>query len=352
MKKELNYPLKNISWIKIGGEVREYICTETNDEFNEVIKEKILKGEEYKILGWGANTLISDNKIDLCVIKNLSNSFEFQGKVENALMDDEINGLEQQKEIDSRFSASTQMGTFRGIEFKDLDYSESDKENVLIKLSSGMPLPQVINLTISKGLTGLQWFSGIPGQLGSCVYNNIHGGTHLLSEFIDSVMVIDKDGNLKKYSNSDLQFGYDNSILHKTNEVITEINLKLKLGDKQKAEYTAKEWAKRKISQPKNSLGSIFKNLIKEDQIRLNFPTPSIGYLVEHKLNLSGFRIGDAKIAETSNNFIVNMGNCTSSDYLSVIKKIKVEAFNQFGITLIPEIFFLGFTKEELEGII
>jgi UDP-N-acetylenolpyruvoylglucosamine reductase len=111
------------------------------------------------------------------------------------------------------------------------------------------------------------------------------------------------------------------------------------LGEKARAQQASIDWAKQKSSQPKNSLGSVFQNLTPEVQKKLNLPTPSIGYLVEHVLKLSGFRIGDAQIAPTSNNFILNLGNSTASDYIAVVEKVESEAHQQLGIKLKREIF-------------
>jgi len=350
MDKQINFPLKNISWVKIGGNALEFIECKSDSEFKEILKESFSKGKSFEILGWGANTLISDNGIDKTVIKNSSNQIDIIGKGNVEITSSD---KEDEKELsDSRFVSLKTDGTFRGIEFKDLDYDESDKEIVKVKVSSGLSLPMAINTLINRGLTGLQWFSGIPGQMGAAVYNNIHGGTHLLSEYIDSVDILTPDGIEQTYSNEDMKFKYDESILHTNKGIITAVTLKLRLGDKDKALYTSREWAKRKISQPKNSLGSTFKNISKEDQLRLGFPTPSIGYLVEHKLMMSGYRVGDAQIAPTSNNFIINLGNAKASDYLEIIRKVKKESYEKFGLTLIPEIFFKGFSKDELDGVI
>lgn len=355
MKKFNNFPLKQISWIKIGGIAKEYIESETDDELKEVVKEKIANNERFEVIGWGSNTLISDKGIPYTLIKNKTNNIEILSN-KNYLSTDKIIVSESEQyslvDVDSRHEVDKTKGTFRGIEFKDLDYDESQKEVIKVKISSGISLSYVMNFLIDKGITGLQWFSGIPGSIGGAIFNNIHGGTHSLSEFLDSVEVIEKSGNVKTITITELGMGYEKSRFQETGEIIVSGTFNLRAGDKEKASYVSRQWAKRKISQPRNSLGSVFRNISKEDQIRLGFPTPSIGYLVEHELMLSGYQVGDAMVSRTSNNFIINLGNATSNDYLSVIRKIKSEALSKFGLKLTPEIFFKGFDKEELRGII
>ena len=80
MDKQNNFPLKNVSWVKIGGNALEFIECKSDIEFKEILKESFNKGSKFEILGWGANTLISDNGIDSTVIKNSSNQIDILGK--------------------------------------------------------------------------------------------------------------------------------------------------------------------------------------------------------------------------------------------------------------------------------
>jgi len=66
---------------------------------------------------------------------------------------------------------------------------------------------------------------------------------------------------------------------------------------------------------------------------------------------MSGFEKGDAIVSKAHHNFIENRGNATASDYLEVVKEIMKRTKEKTGIKLVPEIFFLGFEKNEVEGI-
>jgi UDP-N-acetylenolpyruvoylglucosamine reductase len=68
------------------------------------------------------------------------------------------------------------------------------------------------------------------------------------------------------------------------------------------------EWAKRKSIQPQKSTGSVFKNISNELKEKLGYPTASIGYIVEHVIDLSGFQVGDAAISKAHHGFIENKG--------------------------------------------
>src|SRR3990172_5214327 len=82
---------------------------------------------------------------------------------------------------------------------------------------------------------------------------------------------------------------------------------------------------------------------------KLGIPTTSTGFIIEHLLKMSGFRIGDAAISKDHHNFIVNEGNSTAKDYLAVMKEIYNRTKKELGIELVPEIFLLGFKEAEIK---
>lgn len=340
---KLNEPLSKHSTVRIGGPAEIWYEPKTTEEFCKAIISARKLGINVTILGRGSNTLISDKGIAGLVIRNASNEIIIlEGRIEKA------EPLKETcDEIEARWQSDSQKGTFK-YEFKDLDYDESNFPRIEVKLDSGVDMPFAINYLIDKGITGLQWYSRIPGNLGGWIYNNVHGGTHFINEVVKSVKALDKNNNIKILSGNELAFEYDKSRFHTSGEIILEATLLLYKGDKEKAKYVAMEWAKRKSIQPPNSLGSVFKNIDNETKDRLGYPTTATGYIVEHVLKLSGFKINDAAISPKHHNFIENTGNASAKDYLEVIKTIVTRAKEEIGIDLKPEIFFLGFTDQEL----
>lgn len=351
MQEYKNFLLKNISWVKIGGETPVFIETDNDDEFIRRVKEFKKAGDKFEVIGFGANTLFSDDGVKTPVIKNKSNYLEILEKTSTK--------LDQAASVNSneRHKAYKNENITSGYDYDDINYTEPEAPDILVKATAGLGLPFMITHLISKGITGLHMFAGIPGTVGGSVFNNIHGGPKLLSEFIDSVEVIDNEGNLISLTKEELGFGYNQTRFQDSGEIITSATFRLKLGDKQRALHAMKEWAKRKSSQPRNSLGSVFHNLSPEEQQRLGFPTPGIAYLIEHKLKLSGYRVGDIMIPEQTDpeevqvnkNIFMNLGNGTAKDYLAVMKKVYKEAYEQYGIKLKPEVFFKGFKSEEIK---
>lgn len=157
----------------------------------------------------------------------------------------------------------------------------------------------------------------------------------------------------------DLKFGYDSSLIREMQKkgkrvVILSVTLKMKKlspEDLEKARYIAKTWQQRKLAQPKISCGSVFQSLTPEQSQKLGFPTTSIGYITDKVLNLKGYKVGDAMISQENANFIPNTGSATSSDVLSIMRKIKNSIKQQTGVSVIPEIDHLGFAKDEVSDI-
>jgi len=184
------------------------------------------------------------------------------------------------------------------------------------------------------------------------VVNNIQGGNIFLGELVASVLVVDQDGNLKTLAKNKLQFDYDFSRFHHTQAIIISVCLILNQTGIEEAKQIALSWAQEKAHQPQNSLGCIFQNISEQEKKQAKLPTPSVGYLIDQVLKMKGQQVGAAKISAQHSAFIENTGSTSAQEYLALIKKIKTKAKQELGLTLKPEIFFVGFTEEELSGII
>lgn len=335
-------PLSKHTFLKIGGPADLFIETKSSSEFVGVIKESRRLGIPVTPLGEGSNVLISDKGIRGLVIRNLSNKIEI-------LSSEKIESKINLAKPAYRWESDSKKGSFK-YEFKDLDFDETESPRVKVVVESGVDLPRATDYLLDQSLTGLQWYAGIPGTIGGAVFNNIHGGTHFISEIIDSVKVIDKSGNINVLPISEIGVDYDKSRFQNSGEIVIEVTLLLYKGDVQKAKFVRFEWAKRKSLQPRNSPGCAFHNITQEQKAKLNLPTTSTGYIVEHMLHMVGFNIGDAAISSAHNNFIVNNGKATAKDYLEVMKTVFNRTKDELGIMLVPEIFLLGFDKKEIAG--
>ncbi len=337
-----NEPLSNHTTLKIGGPADLFFEAQSIEDLTNTVKLAKMLEVPVTVLGRGSNVLVSDEGIRGLVIKNLSKTIKIKG--EKPVHEDKVSGVKPM----ARWESDSEKGTFIGIEFKDLDYDESDKPRVEVIMDSGVDLAFAISYLIQKGITGLQWYAGIPGTIGGAVFNNIHGGTHFISELIEEVEVLTPNLEIKKLNIEKLGTDYNKTRFQESSEVILRTTFNMYKGDVKKAKHVALEWAKRKKVQPRNSAGSVFSNITQKQREKFGYPTTATGYIVEHVLKMKGFKIGDAAIYPKHHNFIVNEGNATAKDYLAVMKEIYDRAKEKLGIKLRPEMFLLGFDDEKI----
>jgi UDP-N-acetylmuramate dehydrogenase len=339
-----NEPLAPYTTWHIGGPAEIFAITHTASNLSKLVKTAIKYRVPYTILGGGSNVLISDNGIKGLVIVNKSREIEI---VDNQGTSKDITANEAEsfnpwiqprhgEEDDSFYS------------FKDLDYEESGKR-IKVKVSSGVDLAWATAWTLKNGITGLQFFAGIPGTIGGALFNNIHGGTKHFSDYFDSAKVL-VDGVEKEYKFEDFNFGYDQSVLreHK-NIVVVEVVLNLFYGDVEKAKFVANEWMKRKRRQPRRTAGCTFKNIPLDKQKELDFPTPSVGYIVDKLFGWTGKSSGEAEISTNHANFIENKGNASSKDVINLINQVKTRAKQDYNLELETEINLVGFEKNIID---
>jgi UDP-N-acetylmuramate dehydrogenase len=340
-----NEPLKNHTTFKIGGPADLFFTAKTEQQLTKAIQLAIKSKLDYLILGWGSNILISDKGFRGLVIKNQTSSIKILGPAPP------VKPSKTHQTTPDRHEHCDIKGK-QYQQFDDLNYDESHLPAQLVQVSSGVPLPYFITWSHNHGLTGLQWFSRIPGTLGGAVINNLHGGSHFFQELLHQVTVLDSQGKTHTLTPDRLGLGYDSSIFQNHHWTVINATLRLYQGDVTKAKNVAKEWAQRKAHQPLPSAGCTFKNITHTQMEKLGYPTTGVGYIIEHVLKWSGKKIGGATISPQHHNFIINSGNATAHDVLSLIRQIKSAVHSLTGVTIEPEIFFVGFTNEELKGVL
>ena len=158
------------------------------------------------------------------------------------------------------------------------------------------------------------------------------------NEFKDIVITseyLSKDLNICKISNEEHEFKYRYSRFNKNkSDIIVSTILQLKQGDMEDIKAKMEENNKlRKEKQPINfpSGGSTFKR--------------GNGYITAQLIDqcgLKGYNIGDAYVSEKHAGFIINKGNATAKDVISLIDIVKKKVYERFNINIELEIEILG----------
>ena len=184
------------------------------------------------------------------------------------------------------------------------------------------------------GLSGLEFAAGIPGSVGGAVFMNAGAYGGETKDCLETATVLTKDGQLKTYSNAELQFSYRHSLVQETKEIVVSAVFALKKGDREaildEMNYLT---ALRKYKQPLEypSCGSVFKR-----------PTGHFVGPMLIKAGLQGKQIGGAQVSMKHAGFIVNKGGATATDYLNLIHYIQKTIKEKYGIDLHTEVRIIG----------
>ncbi|KKU87437.1 MAG: UDP-N-acetylenolpyruvoylglucosamine reductase [Candidatus Beckwithbacteria bacterium GW2011_GWC2_47_9] len=323
MNIQKNVALAQYSTFRIGGPAQYFVEAKTKNELIEAVTWARQHELPIHILGNGSNTLIADQGVKGLVIRNLTSGVEIldQTKVSVA------------PKIRPRFQLVRPDPNI-----DDLAYDESKYPPVLVKLDSGVYLPKAIFGLTSQGITGLEWFSGIPATVGGATYINLHGANKYWSDYLVEAEIIDQKNRVKTVALEYFGYDYDQSTLKTSGDVVLSATLQLRRGPAEEALKIAKFWQAKKSHQPQRSLGCIFQNLSQTEQKQLNLPTPSIGYLIDKQLNLKGTQIGQAWIPQKHAGFVENLGGATATQVLQLIKLVQTKAKEQLGLDLKLEI--------------
>ena len=310
LKIRLDEPLKNHTYIKIGGPADVMIDATTRDELIRSYRLAKSLNIPVFVLGSGSNIVVGDLGIRGLVIKNRAD----------------------------KIRVKQYLG---GIKNKQLSVA-----GAVLEADSGVIVNQLVRHTVGEGLGGLQYFLGLPGTLGGAIYNNSHYQGQLIGDRIKEVLVLDSAGQEKIYTKVQMKFGYDTSILHKTKELVVSATFVLAGGDQDKLWSEATSYAKnRSKTQPLSlpSSGCMFQNISQSQAHLLGIQniTRGAGYLID-QTGLKGTKVGKMAVSDKHANFMVNLGGASAMDVWNLVKLVRRRVKQKFGITLKPEVFFVG----------
>ena len=196
----------------------------------------------------------------------------------------------------------------------------------------GVGMPTLIGHAIRRSLAGLEWAAGIPGTVAGCVVMN--AGTRLgeMKDSVKAVRIVSPKGALMDCSAEAIEFGYRRATLPLG--VVVGVWLQLRSGVRADIEKVVKDYLHyRRDTQPLTlpSAGCVFKNPLND----------SAGRVVE-ATGFKGTSVGDAQVSMKHANFIVNQGQASASDVLSLIKKIRTGIMRKMGIKLELELKIVG----------
>ncbi len=281
-----NVSLKEYTTYKVGGTAQMMIFPKDIDSLVTLIKKLKTLHVKYMVLGNGSNVLFSDSVYEGVLIK---------------------------------------LDEFNKIEFQD---------NKVI-CGAGASLMKVAIQSTRKGLTGLEFATGIPGSIGGAVYMNAGAYKSDMGYVVTKVKVLTPKMTVITMVNRELDFHYRTSFLKKNKDYIClEATIQLKKGKKEEIEQLVNDRKKRRLeTQPLDypSAGSVFRN--PKDMFA--------GKLIED-LGYKGLIKGGAKISEKHANFIINFNHAKAKDIKELIDFIKQVVKENYDIDLVVEQEFIN----------
>lgn len=206
------------------------------------------------------------------------------------------------------------------------DISDISEENGIITCQAGAALSAVSAFARDRGLTGLEFAYGIPGNVGGAVYMNAGAYGGEMKDAVISVTASDFFGNIREFSAEGLDFGYRHSVFSGGGYIILSAKLKLSPGNTDEISAKMAELtAKRKEKQPLEyrSAGSTFKR-----------PEGTFAALLIEECGLKGYSCGDAEVSVKHSGFVINKGTASFEDVMNVIEHVKKTVYEKRGISL------------------
>ena len=283
-------PLARYTAARLGGAAEWlYLAKDSLDELCEVVAQAWAEAIPVRVLGGGANVLVSDHGIrGLVVINDISE-----------------------------------------ILFGDWHDGRT------VSATSGTNLTTLAHKCASYGLTGFEWAASVPGTIGGAIVNNAGAhGTDMAASIAD-VAVLEPNGP-KLYTREELQYDYRTSMLKSRADkrylvLLATLCLPPDNPEAIKARMNENSDYRKKTQPPGASLGSIFKNPLGD----------YAGRLIE-AAGLKGFHIGSAIVSPVHANFFINEGEAKAADYRALVTHVQHVVHLKTGVHLEPEIEFVG----------
>jgi len=279
-------PLANHTSFRIGGPAEWFAQPNTLEELVSVLRGATRLGLPVCVVGGGTNTLAADRGIRGLVVH-------------------------------------------LGAGFRTLtDVSHPEESTARVSCGGALLTQRLVYLAAKYGWGELEALAGLPGQLGGAVAMNAQD----IGRFIERISLVSFDGAFHQLSREQLRFSYRYTGF--APGIIVEVMLRFpKVNPQDAYERIHRALRYRNSTQETRlpSAGCAFKNP----------PSVGAGRLID-RTGLKGTRIGDAQVSLRHANFVVNLGQATCDDVLSLMEYVQRRVHRVFRVMLEPEVRLVG----------
>ena len=274
--------LDKLTTFRLGGTPRSYVRPSTCGELCGALQRFNRTGTPWHVLGGGSNLLVEDGRLDFAVVHVCSPGFSWLSR----------------------------------------------RESNSVRVGAGLRLPVLLARCARKGLGGLEFLAGIPGTLGGALAGNAGAWGHNIAERVRAISVVEPDGTFRRMNRDELSWRYRRLDLGE--RIIVEADLDLEPRSPELIKSRTKSLKQKKKSRhpvSQRSAGCIFKNP----------PGASAGELID-RCGLKGLQKGGARVSHRHANFIVNTGDASPSDVITLMDEVKKRVKRRFGVELEAEV--------------
>jgi UDP-N-acetylmuramate dehydrogenase len=282
-------PLAPYTAARIGGPADALLTADSVDELADTAVKLLEMRIPFFILGGGSNILVSDDGVRGLVVLNRAKETRL----------------------------------------------EEAADPPTIWAGSGASFGQLARKVSAKGLSGLEWATGVPGTVGGAVFGNAGAHSSDVANNLRVAEILHQDGRREEWPVEKMEYAYRTSALKRQSQNVVILSATFELAHstvEQTRTLVETFSAHRHQTQPPGaSMGSMFKNP----------PNDYAGRLIE-AAGLKGTRIGSAEISPVHANFFVSNGRTRAADILELIKLTQNKVLDKFGIDLKLEIELIG----------
>ena len=279
-------PLANHTSFRIGGPAEWFAEPSTAEDLIALLRAAAHRGMPVSVIGGGTNSLVADRGIRGLVLR-LGKGF----RMVEALPD-------------------------------------TQDDHARVRCGAAVITQRLVSLACQRGWGDLEALAGLPGQVGGAVVMNAQN----IGQFVERLTLVSLGGDLEQLTSAQMQFAYRDTALKPG--IITDVTFRFPRAPVDaSADRIHQALCRRNDSQETRlpSAGCAFKNP----------PGTSAGRLID-QAGLKGARIGDARVSERHANFIVNVGQATCDDVVSLMEHLQRRVVQRFGVWLEPEVRLFG----------
>ncbi len=303
---EPDAPLAPHTWYGIGGPADFLVHPRTQDALVGLVRRAKREEIPIRILGSGANLLVSDEGVDGIVVKLDAPAFS-----------------------ETRYNATGEVEALR--------------------VGAGADMAKVLNDTVRRGLAGLAQMAGIPASVGGAVRMNAGGAYGAIGDAVHAVGCLSESGEMRVYPASQLVFGYRETNI--PDPIVVWAAFRLEETDPVALRERVKEiFAYKKSTQPleEHSAGCMFKNPLDPAGDPKALKRVSAGKLID-LAGLKGLSVGGAAVSERHGNFVTTKSGTKAREVVELVRQVKATVRNVHGVDLHCEVAYWGRDKASTE---